>query len=67
MLSPHVMPNRVPVLHCTEAWHSAGVSWHTLIGYPSYAPNLTSALTSPLPFHYVMARIVPKVQLATYA
>ena len=35
-------------------------------GYPSYARNRTYALLSPSPFHYVMAKIVPAVQLAAY-
>ena len=69
------MPNRVPGVNYTEAQHSsmrtslssAGVSWRTLIGYPSYARNRACALPSPLPFHYVMAKIVPVVQLAAHA
>ena len=35
--------------------------------YPSYACNRTCALPSPLPFHYVMANIVPEMQLAMHA
>lgn len=35
--------------------------------YPSYAYNRTCALPSPLPFHYVMANIVPEMQLAMHA
>ena len=69
------MPSRVPAVRYTEARHSsmrtslssAGVSWRTLIGYPSYARNRACALPSPLPFHYVMAKIVPVVQLAAHA
>ena len=69
------MPNRVPGVHYTEAQHSsmrtslssAGVSWRTLIGYPSYARNRACALPSPLPFHYVMAKIVSVVKLAAHA
>ena len=65
--SPRAMPSRVPAVRYTEARHSsmrtslssAGVSWRTLIGYPSYARNRACALPSPLPFHYVMATIVP--------
>ena len=45
---------------------SDGVSWRTLMGYPSYARNRASALPSPSPFHYV-AKIVPVVQLAAHA
>ena len=43
------------------------VSWRTLIGYPSYARNRAYALPSPLPFHYLMAKIVPVIQLAANA
>ena len=46
---------------------SDGVSWRTLMGYPSYARNRACALPSPSPFHYVMAKIVPVVQLAAHA
>ena len=35
--------------------------------YPSYARNRASALPSPLPFHYAMAKIVPAMQLAAHA
>ena len=35
--------------------------------YPSYARNRAYALSSPSPFHYVMAKIVPAVQLAAHA
>ena len=59
------MPSRVPAVRCIEARHSsmrtslssAGVSWRTLIGCPSYARNRAYALLSPSPFHYVMARL----------
>ena len=34
------------------------------MGYPSYARNRACELSSPSPFHYVMAKIVPAVQLA---
>ena len=37
------------------------------MGYPSYARNCARALPSPSPFHYVMAKIVPVVQLAAHA
>ena len=68
-------PNCMPAIYCTKAWHSsmrtslwsAGVSWCTLMEYPSYACNRTCALPSPLPFHYVMANIVPEMQLAMHA
>ena len=61
------MPNRVPAVRYTAARRSSmrtlsssdGVSWRTLMGYPSYARNRACALPSPLPFHYVMAKIVP--------
>ena len=46
---------------------SAGVSWRTLMGYPGYARNRACALPSPSPSHYVMAKIVPVVQLAAHA
>ena len=69
------MPSRVPAVRYTEARHSsmrtslssAGVCWRTLMGYPSYARNRACALPSPSPFHYVMAKIVPVVQLAAHA
>ena len=44
-----------------------GVSWRTLMGYPSYERNRACALPSPSPFHYVMAKIVSVVQLAVHA
>ena len=50
----------------TSLW-SAGVSWRTLTGYASYARNRACALPSPSPFHYVVAKIVPVMQLAVYA
>ena len=34
------------------------------MGYPGYARNGACALPSPSPFHYVMANIVPAMQLA---
>ena len=69
------MPSRVPAVHYTEARHSStrtslsstGVSWRLLMRYPSYARNRAYALPSPSPFHYVMAKIVPAVQLAAHA
>ena len=69
------MPNRVPALHYTVARRSSMrtlsssgyVSWRTLMGYPSYARNRACALPSPSPFHYLMAKIVPLVQLAAHA
>ena len=45
-------------------YHSASVSWRTLMGYPSYERNRACALPSPLSFHYVIAKIVPAVQVA---
>ena len=64
------MPNRVPAVRYTDARHSnmrtllssAGVS-----KYPNYARNRACALLSHSPFHYVMAKIVPVVQLAAHA
>ena len=44
-----------------------GVSWRTLMGYPSYERNRACALPSPSPFYYVMAKIVSVVQLAVHA
>ena len=69
------MPNRVPAVCYTAARRSSmhnlsssdGVSWPTLMGYPSYARNRACALPSPSPFHYVVAKIVPVVQLAAHA
>ena len=46
---------------------SASVSWCTLMGYPSYAHNRACALPFHSPFHHVMAKIVPAMQLATHA
>ena len=40
---------------------------HLLLRYPSYALNHACALPSPSPFHYVMAKIVPAMQLAAHA
>ena len=69
------MPNRVIAVRYTAARRSSmrtlsssdGVFWRTLMGYPSYARNRACALLSPSPFHYVMAKIVPVVQLAAHA
>ena len=69
------MPNRVPTVRYTAARLSSmrtlsssdGVSWRTLMWYPSYARNRARALPSPSPFHYVVAKIVPVVQLAAHA
>ena len=69
------MPNRVPAVRYTAARRSSmrtlsssdGVSWRTLMGYPSYARNRACALPSPSPFHYVMAKIVPVVHFAAHA
>ena len=69
------MPSRAPAVRYTEARHSsmrtslssAGVSWRTLMGYPSYARNRACVLPSPSSFHCVMAKIVPVVQLAAHA
>ena len=69
------MPNCVPAVRCTKTRHSsgrislgsAGVSWRTLIGHPSYARNRACTLPSPSPFHYVMAKIVPSMQLVARA
>ena len=69
------MLKRVPTVRCPKARHSsmrtslssAGVSWRTLIGYPSYACNRTCGLLYPSPIYYVMAKIVPMMQLAPHA
>ena len=69
------MPNRLLTVRYTEArrssmrtlWSSDSVSWRTLMGYPIYARSHACALPSPSPFHYVMAKIVPVVQLAAHA
>ena len=69
------MPSRVRAVRYIEARHSsmrtslssASVFWRTLMGYPSYARNRSYALPSPSPLHYVMAQIVPVVQLAAHA
>ena len=69
------MPNRVPAVRYTAARRSSmrtlsssdSVSWRTLMGYTSYARNRACALPSTSPFHYVMAKIVPVVQLAAHA
>ena len=73
--SPRAMPNGMPAVRYTEARYSnmrtslssSGISWRTLMGYPSYARNHACALPSPSPFHHVMAKIVPVVQLAAHA
>ena len=69
------MLKRVPTVRCPKVRHSsmrtslssAGVSWRTLIGYPSYACNRACALLYPSPIYYVMAKIVPMMQLAPHA
>ena len=69
------MPNHVPALRYTASQRSSmrtlsssdGVSLRTLMWYPSYARNRASALPSSSPLHYVMAEIVPMVQLAAHA
>ena len=69
------MPSRVRAVRYIKARHSsmrtslssASVFWRTLMGYPSYARNRSYALPSPSPLHYVMAQIVPVVQLAAHA
>ena len=69
------MANHVPAVRCTKTRHScmrtslssADVSWRTLTGYPSYALNRACTLPFHSPFHYVMAKIVPAMQLATHA
>ena len=69
------MPNCVPAVRYTTARRlsmrtlssSDGVSRCTLMGYPDYARNRACALPSPSSFHYVMAKIVPVVQLAAHA
>ena len=69
------MPNRVPALRYTAARRSSmrtlsssdGVPGRTLMGYPSYLRNRACALPSPSPFHYLMTKIVPVVQLAAHA
>ena len=73
--SPRAMPNCVPAVRYTEAGHSnmhtslssVGISWRTLMRYPSYARNHACALPSPSPFHCVMAQIVPVAQLVAHA
>ena len=69
------MSNRVPAVRCIKARHlsmrtslsSVGVSWRTLVGYPTYTRNRAYVLPSPSPFHYVMTKIVPTTQLAEHA
>ena len=43
------------------------VSLRTLTRYQGYARNRVCALPSLSPFHYVMAKIVPAMQLAAHA
>ena len=50
---------------CTSL-SSAVVFWRKLMGYPSYASNCACVLPSFSPFYYVVARIVPAVQLAAH-
>ena len=52
------LDTRACALHCRL---------RTLMGYPSYARNRTCAWPPPSPFHCVMAKIVPVVQLAAHA
>ena len=54
---------RVCALHC----HLADVFWRMLQGYPIYVSNRAWALSSSSPFHYVIAKILPAVQLTTHA
>ena len=69
------MLNRVPAVRYTAARctsmrtlsSSDSISWRTLMGYPIYARYRACALPSPSPFNYVMAKIVPVVQLAAHA
>ena len=69
------MLNLVPAVRCPDTRHTSvrtsllpvGVSWRTLMGYPSYARNRACALPSPSPFPYLMAKIIPVVQLAAHA
>ena len=69
------MPDRMPAVRYTAARRPSmralsspdGVSWRTLMAYPSYTRNRAWALPSPSPFNYVMAKIVPVVQLAAHA
>ena len=65
------MSYRMPVIRRTKGHSSVRssllspcVSRRTLMGYPSYARNCACALPSPSPFHYLMAKIAPAVQLA---
>ena len=50
---------------CTS-FSSAVVFWRKLMGYPSYASNCACVLPSFSPFYYIVARIVPAVQLAAH-
>ena len=55
--SPRAIPNRVPAVRYTATLRpsmrrsspSDGVSWRTLMGYPSYSRNRACALLSPCP------------------
>ena len=68
------MPNRVPVVGCTEARHSSmstslssgGISRHTLMGVSELRRQSRLRVTFSLTFHYVMAKIVPVIQLAAH-
>ena len=64
--SPHVCCTKAGNLRIRTSLASADVSWRTLMGYPSYARNRACALPSPSPFHYVMAKKVPSMELAAY-
>ena len=69
------MPNRVPAVRYTAARRSSmrtlsssdGVSWRTLIGVSKLRTQFRLRITFSLPFHYVMTKIVPVVQLAAHA
>ena len=69
------MPNCVPAVRYTAARRSSmrtlsssdGVSWRTLMGYPTYAPNRACVLPSRPSITYIMTKIVPVVQLAAHA
>ena len=69
------MPNRVPAVRYTAARRSSmrtlsssdGVSWRTLMGYPTYARNRACVLPSRPSITYIMTKIVPVVQLAAHA
>ena len=69
------MPNCVPAVRYTAARRSSmrtlsssdGVSWRTLMGYPTYARNRVCVLPSRPSITYIMTKIVPVVQLAAHA